>query len=128
MTAELRLSVVDFFPINLAFNNIDFSVVFISKCCKRKITAVDSPSILVTMKMILILAQRMISITFRIFRWRICLTDLINVVLNASNLDDNDGTWGKGHEARGMGQWQGAWEQAWGKGERGKVQWARGKK
>jgi hypothetical protein len=32
----------------------------------------------------------MISITFRSFRWRICSTDLINVVLNASNLDDDD--------------------------------------
>ena len=41
MTADLRLSVVDFFPFILAFNHFVSSIVFIWKCCTRKMMNID---------------------------------------------------------------------------------------
>ena len=41
MTADLRLSVVDFFPFILAFDHFDFSIVVVWKCCTRKIMNID---------------------------------------------------------------------------------------
>ena len=56
MTADLSLLIVDFFPFIFPFNHIVFSIAWIWKCRRGKITGVNSPLIFLTMKMMM--AQR----------------------------------------------------------------------